>query len=139
MAEPPHPTQRLIRAANIIREAARGADTGERWECMKHYDDLYLVDFMPSVDDAPDMENPRCLPDDPDGSGLPLPADIICYYHQARHISRWDPLVAPAVASFLESEAEHHKNDPSFERDTEPLCDSWPHAQAITTALLRED
>ena len=57
----------------------------------------------------------------------------------AQHIALWHPGVALAVADLLESEATHHADDPSFERGSDPLCDTWPHAVGIARALLGED
>jgi len=54
------------------------------------------------------------------------------------HIALWHPGVALAVADLLDSEATHHVDDPSFERDTDPLCDTWPHAVRIARALVGE-
>lgn len=126
---------RVRRAASTMRLWAQRADTGEQWEATKHYDDMYCVDFKPSVPDPPGEGSPRNLPEDPEDPGVPRPADIYVHHFQAQHIALWHPGLAPLVAAFLEAEADHHADDPSFERDTDPLCDAWPHVMAISRAL----
>lgn len=119
----------LCRAAAHARETAKAATTVP-WAI---WDDLPDHGYT-TVGDAQGV-----LTDELPFTEECNPVAHVYARHNATHIALWHPGVALAVAAWLESEAAHHADDPSFERGSDPLCDTWPHAVGIARALLGED
>ncbi len=118
------PAATIRRAVAKMREVAHRADTGEPWESSKHYDALWTVDLKPSPGSVDALEPAENTLGRDDCASFEQPRFFSVLHEHATHIASWHPLVALAVADWLDEVA----------ADSHASLDAWVEQAALKVA-----